>query len=166
MATQTGLTHLFGFGTLTFLVKTIDASTTVTNYAKPNIQGMGFTHSLDSSVIKSTNGEVTGLILHGEMIECTFDFIPEGTAIAITNAAGNANASAFFPPVGGSVQVTGMPVIVAGSFNDALNTGSSGTNLWIYKGGGTIKGENASNWTGSIPLVRYPGITSAVPVAV
>jgi len=162
MATQTGLTHLFGFGTLTFLVKTADASTTVTNYAKPNIQGMGFTHSLDSTIIKSTNGEVTGLILSGEMIECTFDFIPEGTTIAITNAAGSANVSAFFPPVGGSVVVTGMPLIVAGSFNDALNTTS--TNTWIYKGGGTIKGENASNWTGSIPLVRFPGITSAAAV--
>ena len=71
-------------------------------------------------------------------------------------------AAAFFPPVGGSVAVTGMPVIVAGSFTDALNTTT--TNTWIYKGGGTIKGENASNWTGSIPLVRYPGITSAAAV--
>lgn len=170
MATQTGLTHLFGFqmGTMTFLVKNGDASTTRTNYVQPNIQSLGFTHSLESTKIKGTSGEYVGIILHGEMIECTFDFIPEGTSISIDpTVAGSPSKSAIFPVVGGSVSITGLPVVAAGSYSDALNTGttlSPGTNLWIYEGGGTIKGSSDSHWTGSITLKRYPGITSAVAI--
>jgi len=165
MATQTGLTHLFGFqmGTMTFIAKNGDASTPATNYVKPNIQSLGFTHSLESTKIKGTSGEYVGIILHGEMIECTFDFIPEGTSISIDpTVAGSPSKSAIFPVLGGSVSITGLPVVAAGSYSDALNT--TAFNHWIYEGGGTIKGSSDSNWTGSITLKRYPGITSAVAI--
>jgi len=160
MATQTGLTHLYGVPAV-FVMNSASGSA-VTGYVTPNIQSGGITHGLESSKIKSTTGEYVGIILHGEMLECTFDCIPEGSVLDVNFATtGSPSISARLPVVGGQVQITGLPIIPIGSFTDAFNTNATNVQRWVYEGGGSIKGDSGSHWTMTLPLKRYPSIAAA-----
>jgi hypothetical protein len=162
MATQTGKTHLYGVPA-TFVFYSANGIV-VSGYVTPNLQSGSLSHSVEVDKIKSTTGEFTGLIHHGEALSCTFDCIPEGSVLDVGTFAGPV-LSARLPAVGGNVVITGLPILAAGSFADAFNVNTAGsapeTSRWIYEGGGSIKGSSDSHWTMTLPLMRYPGIVGA-----
>src|SRR5687768_8196567 len=115
MSVHAGTGHIEGFGTAA-LVLNDAAGSAVAGYISPNLQSLKVTHNAGSvNEIKGQTGVVTGLLINDEMIECTFDFIPEGTTIA------NAKLSARLPEVGTRVNTANLPVVAIGSFADALN---------------------------------------------
>ncbi len=151
MATQLGTGHIHSLngGTL---------GCSLAGYVSPNLQTLRLQHAAESDKIKGQAGNTTGLILQDDMLECTFEVIPEGTTVA------NAKTSAGLPAAGTTFTITGLPIIAAGGFADALNTGGGNTQPWIYEGGGQIHGDKAGKWTATLPLKRYPGITSGTAI--
>ena len=143
-------------------MKGTDGTTTLTGYVSPNLKTLKLNHGADRSEIKGQDGVTSGLILNNEVVECTFDVIPEGSSVA------NAKLSAQLPTPGCICVITGLPVIKIGSFTDStdgvLNSGNS-TQPWIYEGGGSVNGESEKEWSMSIPLKRYVGITSGTPIS-
>jgi len=159
MPTQQGTAHLFGVpATMTFFDPDNTAMATV--YVTPNIQGIKINHSGDVQKIKSTGGEITGLIGSGEFITCSFDYIFEGSTLA------NAKASAQIPQLLSTCTITGLAIIACGPFVDGFNTDSANTQRWIYEGGGAGDYKNAAAGTGTVTLNRYVNIagTSAAIV--
>lgn len=151
MPTQQGTAHLFGVpAVMTFFDPDNTAMATV--YVTPNIQGIKINHSGEVQKIKSTGGEITGLIGSGDYITCSFDYIFEGTSIA------NAKASAQIPQLLSTCTVTGLPIIACGPFTDGFNTDVGNTQRWIYEGGGSGDYKNAAAGTGTVTLNRYIGI--------
>lgn len=152
MATQLGTGHIHSLsgGAL--------GCTALAGYVSPNLQTLRVTHQADALKIKSQAGKTTGAIYEDDTIECTFEFIAEGTTIA------NAKLSAGLPAAGSGFTITGLPIIACGGFTDALNTNGGNTQPWIYEGGGTLNLVNADKATGTIPLKRYLQITSATPI--
>lgn len=164
MAVQTGKTHLFGiYGTVA--IYKADGSTLIGTYAvSPLIKSISFGHNATGRTITGTTGEVVGHIVSGGELTLTLDCIPEGTTIAVDATSGSPARSAGLPPEGGQVVISGMPVIVAGKFDDALNTTASPSTKWIYEGGGTLKGESEAEWTMTIPLRRFYAVGASAAV--
>lgn len=159
MPNQQGTAHLFGVpAVMTFFDPDNTAMATV--YVTPNIQGIKINHSGEVQKIKSTGGEITGLIGSGDYITCSFDYIFEGTSIA------NAKASAQIPQLLSTCTVTGLPIIACGPFIDGFNTDAGNTQRWIYEGGGSGDYKNAAAGTGTVTLNRYINITATAAAIV
>ena len=150
--TQVGKGHIFGMGSGALGISA------VSGYISPNIKTLKLGHTSDVDRIKSQAGGITSLIGSGDYLECTFDFIPEGSSIA------NAKLSAGIPAVLSGVTITGLPILAIGPFSDALNTNGTNTQPWFYEGGGSVNGESEQKWTSTLPLRRYLEITSATAI--
>lgn len=160
MAVQQGKGHVYGLsdqaappvaGTIAF--KNPDG-TSLSGYVSPNLQSLRLNHEAAMEEIKDQTGEYSGLITKGEKLTCEFNFIPEGTTKA------NSRAAAQMPQAGSSATIASLPVIVQGSFADALNGAT-----WFYLGGGTNNGQSDSHWTATFTLHRYPGITTTTQIS-
>jgi hypothetical protein len=160
MATMQSKGHVFGLytGDIKFLAS--DGSTAFTGYVQfdKNNQSLELKHNGTVDRIVGQTGEITSLIAHGEHLEVTLDFIPEGATLAA------AKAGAAIPPGVYGAKITGLPIIIMGSFSDALNTDGGSTQPWFYEFDGTISGAAEGKWTGKITLHRYPSITSAAVI--
>lgn len=124
-------------------------------YISPATEGVSVTHNADVERIQDSDGDYCGIILTGEYVECTFDLRPEGTSVA------NAKLAATIIPIGGTVAITGMPIIAVGEFSDVFNTDSGETNKWVYEGGASLRGTNTGKYMVTLPLRRYGGIAPA-----
>lgn len=132
------------------------ACSALSGYVSPNLQTLRVNHTADADRIKGQTGKTTGLIFEDDVLECTFEVIPEGTTVA------NAKKSAGLPAAGTAFTLSGLPVIEMGGFADALN--DAGTSPWIYEGGGSINMMANGKSTLTLPLKRYPQITSGTVV--
>ncbi len=152
MGLQIGAGHVYGLAGGTIVIKQPDG-TTLSGYVSPNLKTLRSGHESEVDRIKNQGGEIASLILKGEFFSCEFSVIPEGTTIA------NAKASATLPALGSSATISGLPVIAQGSASDILNSA-----LWIYQGGGSLNGDSENHWTMTLPLFRYPGITTVTAI--
>ena len=130
----------------------------LSGYVSPNMQTLRLQHAAEVDKIKGQNGYTTGLIFQDDVLECTFEYIPEGTTIA------NSKLSAGIPAAGAAFTITGLPIVTMGGFADALNTNAGSTQPWIYEGGGQLHGDKAAKWSATLPMKRYPSITSGTAV--
>ena len=126
-------------------------------HVSPNLKTLKLGHSGEIKKIRGQRGLTTGLLANDEMLECTFDFVMEGTSRA------NARLSGRLPELLCVVDIASLPVIIQGTFTDALNASSGGAvsaivSPWIYEGEGSISGESEDVWSGSLTLRRYKGI--------
>lgn len=121
-------------------------------HVSPNLKTLRLRHVGDIKRIRGQKGLTTGLLSNDEMLECSFDWVMEGTSRA------NARLSGRLPLLLSAVDIASLPVIIQGSFSDSLNnTGLTGS-PWIYEGEGSINGESEDVWSGSFTLRRYVGI--------
>lgn len=158
MATEVGKGHVFGVPATLSLFAADSTTIIVSGWITPNLQGSGLTHSFEADEIANQAGNIESLIGGmKEKLECEFDFIPRGASIAI------AKLSSSLPPPLGKCLITGAPIIVVGSWTDAFNTNGTNTQPWLYVGG-SLAESAGGKMTGKIKLVRFIGITSAVPV--
>lgn len=131
-----------------------DGSAVVSGYVSPLMEGQDFTHNADSELIRNSLGEVVGVISYNDNLELTVSFIP-----AATDTIANAKLAASLPDAGGTVVISGAPVVEMGGYADALNAATG--NRWIYKGGGTMKTTATGVARMTLPLVRYAGVTAS-----
>lgn len=123
-------------------------------HVSPNLKTLRIRHVGEIKRIKGQKGLTTGLLANDEMLECSFDWILEGTSRADSLKSGR------LPLLLSAVDIANLPVIICGGFTDALNnTGLTGK-PWIYEGDGSVNGESEDVWTGSFTLRRYEGITT------
>lgn len=131
--------------------------TSVAGYVTPITNGASITHQAASEMIANEAGEIAANLGHGEHIECSFDLIPAGSSDA------NAKTSATIPALGSTMVTTGLKIIPAGPFTDALNVAASGglpaQARWIYMGGGSVRLSSEGHATLSLPMKRFPAIT-------
>jgi len=155
MSTQIGRGHIVGLaGTFTF---TSPDGGTLNGTVSYDEKSLRLAHNGTITNIKNKAGETVGLVATDEMLECTFNFIPYGTSVAA--ATDNSDC----PDLLSGCVITGMPVIVMGSFTDALNATSG--NPWIYEGGWEVNGTgDGEPWSASASMKRYPGITSVTAI--
>lgn len=152
MSTQVGLGHIFSMTGAALGI------TGLAGYISPNLQTLKVKHGAEIDRIKAQTGNTTSLISSDEYLECTFDFIAEGSTIA------NAKLSMGIPPALSGVTVTGLPIIAMGPFTDGLNTNGANTQPWIYEADGSGNGNADKKWDGTLTLRRYPFITSATAI--
>ena len=128
-------------------------SCSLSGYVSPNLQSLRTAHSADEDLIKSQAGRVTGAIYENDAIECTFNFIAEGTTVA------NAKLSAGIPVAGTGFTLSGLPVVTMGGIADVFNSDD-----WIYPGGGNWDLPADGKLTGTFTLRRFPLITSTTAI--
>lgn len=161
-ATQVGTAHIQGvrkdvtaMGAIGF---TNPDGTGLAGYISPNIQKAAIKPSANNVKIRGQDGYTSGIIGTDDMLECVFDFIPEGTTK--TNALG----SAQFPKNLARGAVTGFPVIAMGPFADAFNTDGASNQPWIYESDANLNA-GLDNWDGTVTLRRYVAITSGAAIS-
>lgn len=133
--------------------------TALTGYISPRLDSIGATHEGEAVPIKDQDGKISGWIFNGDDgLSMDVDFQPQGSSIA------NAKLSSSLPPVLGRVEVSGLPVILVGSFADALN--ATTTNPWLYMGGGKITLPSDANTpaTISMRLQRRSGVAASTAI--
>ncbi len=148
---QIGAGHIYALATILVAISSTQFAGVIA-YLSPNLKTLRATHSGTIDRIKNQAGVTSSIIGNDDMLECAFDFIPEGATRAL------ARSSAALPKIPSAVTISGAPVIPMGPFADALNT--AGLQPWIYEGNGTINGTDDLHWTGTFTLHRYQGITS------
>lgn len=121
-------------------------------YVSPNIKTLRIRHMGEIKRIRGQKGLTTGLLSNDEVLECAFDWVMEGTSRA------NARLSGRLPLLLSAVDIASLPVIIMGSFSDALNNAALTGSPWIYEGEGAVNGESEDVWSGSFTLRRYVGI--------
>jgi hypothetical protein len=156
MATQIAKGHIQGFGSGAIAFTNPD-STTISGYVSPNLQTLALKGSADNQKIKGQSGSTTSIIGMDDMVECTFDFIAEGSTLAA------AKTSAAAPQNLAGAAITGLPIIAFGPFTDVLNTNGGNTQPWVFEMEAQINGKLQA-WEGSITLRRYPLITSTTAI--
>jgi hypothetical protein len=128
-------------------------------YVQPNLQGMDLGHKAKvDHIIDGATGNTGSLLISDEMLEITFDYIPEGDAIA------SALTAAYLPQIGSAGKITTAPIIQIGTFADAFNTGAKYS--WLYEGDASVHGKPEEKWTGKITLKRYASMTDPVGITV
>lgn len=138
----------------TLVVYDAAGNAVVSGYVSPLMEGQDLTHNADSEMIRNSDGEVVGLISYNDNLELTISFIP-----AASDTVANAKLAASLPDAGGTVVITGAPVVEIGGYADALNAATG--NRWMYKGGGTLKTTATGVARMTLPLVRFAGITAS-----
>jgi len=157
MATQVQRGHVFGLSGVTILLNT-PAGAVISGYVQPNLQSLRLVDNGDVDVIKDQGGEIGSYIFSGQWLECTINFIPEGTTIA------NAKISAQAPTHGAGMLITGMPIIAMGPFTDAWNTNGAQSQPWVYFPSANLDHSNDQKAMGSYTFRRAIGITSAIAI--
>jgi len=159
MATQINKGHVFGLSGVTISLLSSAGVAEIAGYIQPNLQSLRLVDNGDADVIKDQAGELGSYIFSGQYLECTINFIPEGTTIA------NAKKSAQAPTHGAGMLMTGMPIIAMGAFTDAWNTNSGNTQPWIYFPSANLDHANDSKLMATYTFRRAIGITSAVNIS-
>lgn len=122
-------------------------------YFSPNLQGGSVSHNTEIDRVPNERGQIEGVIPTQEFLEISFNVVPRGASTT------QAKASAGLPLPCQGITITGLPVMRIGSFADALN----GTN-WVYEGGGEVTMSSTEKWSMTLPLRRYPAITSTTGI--
>jgi hypothetical protein len=159
MATQINKGHVFGLSGVTISLLSAPGVAEIAGYIQPNLQSLRLVDNGDADVIKNQAGEISGYIFSGQHLECTINFIPEGTTIA------NAKSSAQAPTHGAGMLITGMPVVAIGAFTDAWNTNATNAQPWIYFPSANLDHANDQKLMASYTFRRAIGITSAVNIS-
>ena len=158
MNTQIGRGHIIGLSGGSFTWTNPDASTFVGTVTYDE-RSLRFAHNATVSNIKDEDGDTCALTAVDEVLECTFNFIPYGTSVAV------AKTSAAAPKLLGGATISGLPVVPMGTFADALNTATDGQ-PWVYEGGWEVNGSgDGEPWSVSVTLRRYPNITSVSAIS-
>ena len=127
-------------------------------FVMPSVNGWNLTHPAETARTKDSNGDITAVTGHGEMLECQFDLLPIGSSLP------NMRLSMTLPPLMSTVAIAGADIFAAGPFADAINTDGSSTQRWIYEGGGNVSTTNEGHARLSLTLRRYPGITGGAAI--
>lgn len=133
------------------------ACVSITGYASPKIESIRLVHGAEIERLKSQNtGNTEGIIAQDEILECTFDVVPQGASVA------TALESISIPLVLATFSTSGFHVMEIGSWSDALNvtSGTPGGHVWVYEGGAAPGGQIGNKWTLTLPLRRYVAIAS------
>jgi hypothetical protein len=125
----------------------------VSTYVSPLMESQDLSHEGDSELIRDSLGEVVGHLTYNNNLKLTVSFIAAGDSVA------NAKLAASLPDLNGTVVITGAPIIEVGGYTDALNAATG--NRWIYAGGGSVKTTSTGVLRGTLPLVRYAGISAS-----
>jgi len=152
MATLTGKGHVFGLTGGTISIKGTD-NVAIAGYVSPNLQTLRLTPAFKKDMIPNQSGNIASAIFYDEMIECTFDFVAEGTTIA------NAKLSAQIPEAGSFATIAGLPVIKQGSFADVLNSAD-----WLFEGDASLNIGAEKKLEGTITLRRYKDLAAAAAI--
>lgn len=131
----------------------------LSGYVSPNLQSLRVSHQADVKRGLDQDGDIASLSASGEFLECQFDIVPEGSTIA------NAKKSAGLPPILGTFEISGLPIIAMGAFTDALNTDDANTQRWVYEGDGEINVLAEDDATMSLTLRRYPNMTGTAVIS-
>jgi hypothetical protein len=92
-----------------------------------------------------------------DMVECTFDFIAEGSTLLA------AKASAAAPQNLAGAAITGFANYRFGPFHGCFEHERHNTQPWIFEMDAQVNGKLQA-WEGSITLRRYPLITSTTAI--
>jgi hypothetical protein len=160
MANQINKGHVFGLSSVAILLLQSDGTSTLSGYVQPNLQSLRLVDNGDVDVIKDQAGEIGSYIFSGQYLECSINFIPEGTTLA------NAKKSATGPVLGSGMKISGMPVIAMGAFTDAWNTDSGNTQPWVHFPSSNLDHGNDQKAMGSYTFRRAIGVTSAASITV
>ena len=125
----------------------------ISGYVSPIVSGITITHQGSSDTVLNGDGEIVGVGAWGEYFEATFTLIPAGTSAA------NALISATLPPLMSVVTITGADVVQVGSLTSVVNAAT--TARWLYVGGGSLSFTQDGQATMTLPLRRYPSISTA-----
>jgi hypothetical protein len=140
-----------------------DSSTAFT-IAVGAIQSWTLTHADDSTEIRGTDGRFVGRATsNNDTLTLAV------TAILSGSSASNALLSGKLPKSNGRASISGAEVIVVGPWTDALNTGGSGADgyLWVYQGDGVISAtQDGADKTLSMTLKRYSTFAVSTAAAI
>lgn len=149
-------------GTITFYPSD---SGTAFSVAVGAIQSWTLTHADDSTEIRGTDGTFKARAFSGnDTLTLNVTAVMSGTTEA------NAVVSGKLPAGGGRASITGAEVIPIGPWTDAINTGGSGADgyLWVYQTDGAISAtQDGSDKTISFTLKRYStfAVSSSAAIA-
>jgi hypothetical protein len=138
-----------------------EANTTLitsAGYVMPTVSNYDLTHNASSTQSSNGSGDIDASATFGEFLEATFELVPAGSSLA------NAELSCRIPPLGATLVISGANTITAGSFADAINSGSG--SRWIYEGGGSLRFTSDGFASVSITCRRYPSIAATTAATV
>ncbi len=149
-------------GTITFYP---DTSSTAFSISVGAIQSWTLTHADDSTEIRGTDGTFKARAFSGNDT-LTLNV----TAVLSGSTEANALVSAKLPAGGGRASISGAEVIGIHPWTDAINTGGSGVDayLWVYQTDGAISAtQDGTDKTMSFTLKRYStfAVTTAAAIA-
>lgn len=127
-------------------------------YVMPTVSNYDLTHNASSVQASDGSGNIDASATFGEFLEATFELMPTGTTLA------NAELSCRLPPLGATLVISGANEIFAGSFSNAINSGTG--SRWIYEGGGSVRFASDGFATVSITCRRYPNIAATAAATV
>jgi hypothetical protein len=151
--TLTGKGHVFGLTGGTIALKDADGTTTITGYISPNLQSLRLSAGAKKDMIPNQAGNTASAIFWDESVECTFDFVAEGTTVA------NAKLSGRIPQAGYFAALAGLPIIPFATFADVFNSGA-----WLYEGEGSFNIGAEKKLEGSITLRRYTDLAAGAVI--
>ena len=122
-------------------------------YVNPDFDEASISVGFTTKEQAAASGEIDSVRFYGEYLEATFQIRPKAATIA------DALKAATIPGAGFHFTVSGMAVIAAGSFSDALNCSTS-NGPWFVQPGAALRGPSTDAATISVTARRYPGITS------
>lgn len=149
-------------GVITFYASSGTSGYTTTVGA---IQSWTLAHADDSTEIRGTDGTFQARAFSGNDT-LTLNV----TAVLSGSTEADALLSGKLPAGGGRASISGAEVIAIGPWTDAINTGGSGINayLWVYQTDGTISAtQDGGDKTISFTLKRYStfAVTTAAAIA-
>ena len=160
MAVQINKAHIYGIndgttpGAITLYEP--DATTLViAGYVSPKLSSANLVHESASEEVVDQFGEVDQVFYWREKFSLTLEVVPRAGTLA------DRIKSAAIPKAGGVVTIANMQVLKAGSLSDVIN----GTKVWIYPGGASWNFVDEGKMSLSLPLVRYPSITTPTEVS-
>jgi hypothetical protein len=124
----------------------------------PTVNNYDLTHNASSVQSSDGSGNIDASATFGEFLEATFELMPAGASLD------DAEDSARLPALGSTLVISGANTIAAGSFPDAINSGTG--SRWIYEGGGSVRFASDGFATVSITCRRYPNIAATTAAVV
>jgi len=147
-----GKAEIYGFGSAAMDVPDL------VGYVSPQLTTADIEHQGAVREVRNQSGQLNALIIaDDDTLTWTINFIPQAGTRA------DALKSAWLPPIGARIKITGMPVVKIGSFADAFNADT--TNPWIYEGDGRINCVSNENWTATLKCRRFKNIASATQIS-
>jgi hypothetical protein len=140
-------------------------SAMATVWGSPEVRDIKVSCGGTITEVLGTNGQYGQIDVTAEYVDITFTILPNGTTKA------NALKAMTLCRKGTPFTVTGAPVIqvrgheASALFSDVANSGTLGASPTMFLQSHDLDMSVEGKATGTITLRRYPGITSATPVA-